>query len=345
MREARARAIPWLQRVGLGERLDHTPAGELLRGEHQRVAIARARRRAAADPGRRADREPRQRPSREIVELLHAIARERDAAVLLVTHDLEAAAIADRRCTLRDGRLSVDRRALRAAVSALSPSPQPGRRRAPSDGTPLADGATLMGPRMLVSLYRRRLRAHGARRRGIRRGGRGRAAVRGDVADGSLEGSAREVVHAVIGPASLQLRARVAPKASPNGGSSRAWNSSRRQPGHAAARTDRERARSRRASLDGADRRAVSDLGLLDGLAHTIPLAAFSADGIELTPTPPRRCTCPPRRPAPVRPQVGAPNQAARKPPGSGRRSRSSCAGARHAAARQRGARRRQVRR
>ena len=46
--------------------------------------------------------------SREIVELLHSIARERDAAVLLVTHDLEAAAIADRRCTLRDGRLSVD---------------------------------------------------------------------------------------------------------------------------------------------------------------------------------------------------------------------------------------------
>ncbi len=42
----------------------------------------------------------------EIVELLQAIAHERQAAVLLVTHDLEAAAVADRRCTLRDGKLS-----------------------------------------------------------------------------------------------------------------------------------------------------------------------------------------------------------------------------------------------
>jgi ABC-type lipoprotein export system ATPase subunit len=43
--------------------------------------------------------------SREIVELLGSIARERQAAVLLVTHDLDAAALADRSLTLRDGRL------------------------------------------------------------------------------------------------------------------------------------------------------------------------------------------------------------------------------------------------
>ena len=108
MREARARAIPWLERVGLGERLEHTP-GELSGGERQRVAIARA---LAGEPRLILADEPTgnldSARSREIVELLHAIARERDAAVLLVTHDLEAAAIADRRCTLRDGRLSVD---------------------------------------------------------------------------------------------------------------------------------------------------------------------------------------------------------------------------------------------
>jgi ABC-type lipoprotein export system ATPase subunit len=34
------------------------------------------------------------------------LAHENGAAVLLVTHDIEAAAKADRRCTLRDGRLS-----------------------------------------------------------------------------------------------------------------------------------------------------------------------------------------------------------------------------------------------
>jgi putative ABC transport system ATP-binding protein len=108
MREARARAIPWLERVGLGERLEHTPS-ELSGGERQRVAIARA---LAGEPRLILADEPTgnldSARSHEIVELLHAIARERNTAVLLVTHDLEAAAIADRRCTLRDGRLSVD---------------------------------------------------------------------------------------------------------------------------------------------------------------------------------------------------------------------------------------------
>jgi putative ABC transport system ATP-binding protein len=107
-REAHARAVPWLERVGLGDRLGHTPS-ELSGGERQRVAIARA---LAAEPHLILADEPTgnldSARSREIVELLHRIAHERDAAVLLVTHDLEAAAIADRRCTLRDGKLSVD---------------------------------------------------------------------------------------------------------------------------------------------------------------------------------------------------------------------------------------------
>ncbi len=108
LKEARARAIPWLRRVGLGERLEHTP-GELSGGERQRVAIARA---LAAEPRLILADEPTgnldSARSREIIELLRTIARERGATVLLVTHDLEAAAIADRRCTLRDGRLRED---------------------------------------------------------------------------------------------------------------------------------------------------------------------------------------------------------------------------------------------
>src|SRR5277367_2759436 len=108
MREARARAIPWLERVGLGDRLQHTP-GELSGGERQRVAIARA---LAGEPRLILADEPTgnldSARSGEIVELLRSIAHERDAAVLLVTHDLEAVAIADRRCTLRDGKLSED---------------------------------------------------------------------------------------------------------------------------------------------------------------------------------------------------------------------------------------------
>jgi predicted ABC-type transport system involved in lysophospholipase L1 biosynthesis ATPase subunit len=108
MLDAQARAIPWLRRVGLGERLGHTP-GELSGGERQRVAIARA---LACEPPLILADEPTgsldSARSREIIELLRTIARQRRVAVLLVTHDLEAAAIADRRCTLRDGRLTED---------------------------------------------------------------------------------------------------------------------------------------------------------------------------------------------------------------------------------------------
>jgi ABC-type lipoprotein export system ATPase subunit len=105
MRTARARAIPWLERVGLGDRLHHTP-DELSGGERQRVAIARA---LTCEPGLILADEPTgnldSARSHEIVELLDTIAHERDAIVLLVTHDQEAAAVADRRYTLRDGRL------------------------------------------------------------------------------------------------------------------------------------------------------------------------------------------------------------------------------------------------
>ncbi len=106
MREARARALPWLERVGLGDSSHRTPE-QLSGGERQRVAIARAlagepRLILADEPTGNLDSER----SGEIVELLRSVAHERGAAVLLVTHDLEAASLADRRCTLRDGRLT-----------------------------------------------------------------------------------------------------------------------------------------------------------------------------------------------------------------------------------------------
>jgi ABC-type lipoprotein export system ATPase subunit len=109
MREAQSRASPWLERVGLGDRFEHTP-DELSGGERQRVAIARA---LAGDPRLILADEPTgnldSAGSEAIVELLRSIAHERRAAVVLVTHDAEAAAIADRRCTLRDGRLGEER--------------------------------------------------------------------------------------------------------------------------------------------------------------------------------------------------------------------------------------------
>jgi putative ABC transport system ATP-binding protein len=105
MREAQAKAIPWLERVGLGDRLQRPPE-KLSGGERQRVAIARA---IAGEPGLILADEPTgnldSARSREIVQLLRSIAHERSACVLLVTHDQDAASIADRRCTLRDGKL------------------------------------------------------------------------------------------------------------------------------------------------------------------------------------------------------------------------------------------------
>jgi putative ABC transport system ATP-binding protein len=104
-RDAQAMARPWLERVGLGDRLFHKPH-ELSGGERQRIAVARA---LAGEPKLVLADEPTgnldSARSIEVIELLRSIARERDAAVLLVTHDADAAALADRRCTLRDGRL------------------------------------------------------------------------------------------------------------------------------------------------------------------------------------------------------------------------------------------------
>ncbi len=105
-RDAQALARPWLERVGLGDRLHHKPH-ELSGGERQRIAIARA---LAGEPKLILADEPTgnldSARSKEIVGLLRSIAHERGAAVLLVTHDTEAALLADRHCSLRDGRFT-----------------------------------------------------------------------------------------------------------------------------------------------------------------------------------------------------------------------------------------------
>ncbi len=104
-RAAQQRAEPWLRRLGLGERLSHTPE-ELSGGERQRVAIAQV---LACEPRLILADEPTgsldSARSLQTVQLLGELAHERGTAVLLVTHDAEAACLADRRYTLRDGRL------------------------------------------------------------------------------------------------------------------------------------------------------------------------------------------------------------------------------------------------
>lgn len=108
-RKARAQARPWLERLGLGERLAHT-SEQLSGGERQRVAIARA---LVGEPKLILADEPTgnldSKRSLQTVELLRDIAHEQGASVVLVTHDRDAAALADRDYTLRDGRLAPTR--------------------------------------------------------------------------------------------------------------------------------------------------------------------------------------------------------------------------------------------
>lgn len=104
-REAHTRIEPLLERLGLGERLEHG-AETLSMGERQRVMIARA---LSTEPRLLLADEPTgsldSRRSREVLELLRELCRERGVAIVLVSHDPLAAGYADRVLALHDGRL------------------------------------------------------------------------------------------------------------------------------------------------------------------------------------------------------------------------------------------------
>jgi putative ABC transport system ATP-binding protein len=105
-KEGRQIAVEMLEAVGLGQRIDHLPR-QLSGGQKQRVAIARA---LVAKPQIILADEPTaaldKKSGREVVDILHNLAKKNGCAILLVTHDNRILDIADRIMTLEDGRIS-----------------------------------------------------------------------------------------------------------------------------------------------------------------------------------------------------------------------------------------------
>ena len=184
--------------------------------------------------------------------------------MLLVTHDPEAAAAADR--------------VLRAARRA-HPEPAPARA---SGHEPAASAARLrtrrlLGLRALVYFYRRRLRAHGTQEllAGVGIAAAVALVLAAAIAQGSIAGSTRRVLRAVIGPANLQLRAR-----GPDGFPEADARAGRSAPRRRAAPRRCSNATSGSLGPRRAQRRAstspgpTSSLGVLNGLGRTLPLSA-----------------------------------------------------------------------
>ncbi|MBA3243312.1 MAG: ABC transporter ATP-binding protein [Acidobacteria bacterium] len=105
---AQARARQLLEDTGLTARAHHYPS-QLSGGEQQRVAVARA---FANDPSILLADEPTgnldSRNGAHVFDLMLEMNRRRGATLILVTHDHELAARADRRISLRDGRVVSD---------------------------------------------------------------------------------------------------------------------------------------------------------------------------------------------------------------------------------------------
>ncbi|HTM81328.1 ABC transporter ATP-binding protein [Asticcacaulis sp.] len=106
--EAHKRAIAVLGSVGLEHRLRQKPS-ELSGGEKQRVAIARALSKMpslifADEPTSALDSVSGQ----VVIKLLHQAAKERGAAVVVVTHDPRLEAYADRVIHMEDGKILSD---------------------------------------------------------------------------------------------------------------------------------------------------------------------------------------------------------------------------------------------
>ena len=118
-RERRQRAQALLERVGLGDRLDHHTS-QLSGGQQQRVAIARA---LVNKPDILMADEPTgnldTRTSRDVIDLFRQLNDETGLTVILVTHDQAVARHAHRQIVLRDGEIVCDTTDFSEAIASL----------------------------------------------------------------------------------------------------------------------------------------------------------------------------------------------------------------------------------
>jgi putative ABC transport system ATP-binding protein len=109
-REAHERARAGLEQVGLGKRVDHLPS-MLSGGEQQRVAVARA---LVTHPTLLLADEPTGNldtaGGEQVMKLLRELVSKHGQTVVMVTHDTEIAAAADRVLRMRDGLIAHDHR-------------------------------------------------------------------------------------------------------------------------------------------------------------------------------------------------------------------------------------------
>ena len=160
--ERRKRARQSLALLGLGDRERNSP-GQLSGGQQQRVAIARA---LINQPAVLLADEPTgnldTRTSHEIMDVLTGLNRTRGLTIVLVTHESDIAAYADRVVTMRDGRIvSDERRAERAPARTAVPAPGKAEERAaaPADpGHPLAFGKMVLSA-AFVAILRNKMRS------------------------------------------------------------------------------------------------------------------------------------------------------------------------------------------
>ena len=136
-KERTKRGLEMLSDVGLADRAHNTPS-QLSGGQQQRVALARA---LINQPALLLADEPTgnldTRTSHEIMEIIRKLNREQGVTVIVVTHEADIGAYADRMIVMRDGQIVSDERQTAVVTAAAAEAPKA----AAATDAPLPEGA------------------------------------------------------------------------------------------------------------------------------------------------------------------------------------------------------------